>query len=286
VWLKLKPVHNALRAVVNPVLAQVLEDCAKNPQAAPALEPLSHRVPALLAEAKRSDLAKFAEVRGEGNRVKPVPSLIPIELFNARLQAALRLPALRAPWPESAQSVLPVAADADADLGNRKAAWGTVLAWCALEAIGLQADAHEPESTAAKLFDALRLREPLAHSFAACGLSGDEQWRSAARLRASFAHSAHPIAPYSWIRDPDVAWLIGLHEHEGVSYVVKEHLERLMWWMALPSLLDVAAEPNVDTERLAAIFNEIDLILRAIEEGGYRVDSLEEAARLEGKRVE
>jgi GTPase len=71
-----------------------------------------------------------------------------------------------------------------------------------------------------------------------------------------------------------------------VSYVVKEHLERLMWWMALPGLLDVAAEPNVDTERLAAIFNEIDLILRAVQEGGYRVESLEQAARLEGKGLE
>jgi hypothetical protein len=301
VWLKLKPLHKALRDVVDPVLAQALADCARSTQAAPSLPPslretMSHRLQALLAEAKRSDSRKYAEAAGDGDRAKPASSAILVERFNARLQAALRLstlgmaPGLR--WPESAQDVLPIAANR---LDNRattdapwppQAIWGTVLAWCALEAIGLQANAHEPETAAARLFDSLRLREPLAQSFEACGLTGDEQWRAAARLRASFAHAARPTAPYSWIRDPDVAWLIGVHDHEGVSYVVKEHLERLMWWMALRNLLEITAEPKVDPERLIAVVDEIELVLRPIQESGYRVDSMEEAARLEGKRLE
>ena len=36
-------------------------------------------------------------------------------------------------------------------------------------------------------------------------------------------------------RDPDVGWLTGLHESDGVSYFAKEPYEALMWWLQLPA---------------------------------------------------
>lgn len=125
------------------------------------------------------------------------------------------------------------------------------------------------------MFDVLRLRGPLAEAFGRCGWSGEEKWRAAARLRAAFAHSVHPRSPHRWIHDPDVAWLIDVHQHDGVSYLVKEHFERLLWWMALRDLLNCAAESRPELEQLAAISDGVKLILSSVAKGGYRVEALE-----------
>jgi hypothetical protein len=44
-----------------------------------------------------------------------------------------------------------------------------------------------------------------------------------------------------WIGDPDAAWLTGVNEYQGKRYFVKEPFEQLVWWMALPALIDLAA---------------------------------------------
>ena len=67
--------------------------------------------------------------------------------------------------------------------------WGTLLAWCALEALGRACDPAEPDRAAVRLFESLRLREPMADAIAALGLEGEERWRAAARVRAAFAHA-------------------------------------------------------------------------------------------------
>ena len=36
------------------------------------------------------------------------------------------------------------------------------------------------------------------------------------------------IAPFSWLHDPDMAWLIGVHSYEGVRYFNKELFEQLL----------------------------------------------------------
>ena len=50
------------------------------------------------------------------------------------------------------------------------------------------------------------------------------------------------LAPALWL-DPDVRWLTGVHEAEGHAYLVREQYEELLWWLLMPSLLRVAAEP-------------------------------------------
>jgi hypothetical protein len=159
-----------------------------------------------------------------------------------------------------------------------------VLGWCAVEALGrLQSPPH-PEAAAAVVFDALRLREPLAQAFAVPDAPAEHHWRWAARLRAAFAHSSRTSAPFSWIHDPDVAWLIGVHQHEGVGYFNKEHFERLLWWMALPDLLDIAQEEHPDPGKLDLVREEIAERAQMAARGGYKVEMLEELAALGGMR--
>jgi hypothetical protein len=47
-----------------------------------------------------------------------------------------------------------------------------VFIWCVLELLAESIDAEKPEHAALDLFDRLRLREPLAHSFLALDSRG------------------------------------------------------------------------------------------------------------------
>jgi hypothetical protein len=273
--LRLKPVHAALRAVVDPALAQGLANCvAINEQtqvlsgASSLLETIDEGILGLLAEVKL-----VTRNGGSERHASSVDREAKAQrILRARIEAALNLAAGKTglKWAAESCDVLPLG---DFSGRQRIDVWSSVLGWCALEAIGHAYNPLEPEAAAEQLFDTLRLREPLAEAFALHGLSDDERWRAAARLRASFAHSSRPVSPGSWIHDPDVAWLIGVHQYEGVSYVVKEHFEHLIWWMALRDLLDAASGPQLDHDRLVTITDEINRLLRTVQEDGYRVDA-------------
>jgi hypothetical protein len=255
------------------------------------LDDAARRVRVLLEEARRYAAGPSAEEAGltparhwRGNPDRAALS------FRTRLQAALRLPHLEryssAEWPSEAQAVLPAGATPAKETPG---IWGTVLAWCSLEALGLVQDPIHPQQAAAELFDGLHLREPMAECFATLGLAGEDRWRAAARVRAAFAHcdwapgldrdASRPTAPYSWLHDPDVAWVIGVHEHEGVRYFNKEQYERLLWWMALRALLTMAEQPRPDPEKLYALERQLQARATIAAQGGYRVEALLESSR-------
>ncbi|HTC95458.1 MAG TPA: alpha-amylase family glycosyl hydrolase [Terriglobales bacterium] len=289
--LQLKPVHDALRAVVDPALAEALADCVAKPESTAnkarilsVLETARHRTGLFLAETRRYVAS------GSG---KPA-GLMPDEkwsgdqeaaeqVFIEQLGAALRLATLQdqdedpdelPPWPAEARAVLPVG---ESERPQAIAIWSTMLAWCSVDALGHLQNPAEHESASARLFDALRLRDPLGAGFAAAGLVDDERWRAAARLRASFAHSSLAIAPFNWLHDPDVAWVVGIHKYEDVSYLVKEQFERLLWWMNLRTLLEIAAIQPPDVEKLISVQKQIKVRMLAAEDAGYRVETLEQA---------
>ena len=171
--------------------------------------------------------------------------------------------------------------------------WGTLLAWCALEALGRACDPADPDRAAVRLFESLRLREPMADAFAVLGLEGEQRWRAAARVRAAFAHAvwapgaaplaARPAAAYAWLDDPDVAWLIDKHEYEGAHYFRKESFERMVWWMALRALLAIAAAPRPDLEAARALERSLTERLRAAEAAGWRVEAFLEPPEPPGR---
>jgi len=273
----------------------------------PGIEEISRRARALLTEAGRFASGAAGQAAGLGPlREWSGDMETAIHGLELRLEAALRLPTLEpcfaAPWPAEARAVLP---SADGQAADAAAIWGTVVAWCGLEALGqfqsgrtvpqVRAaraggeDPNAPERAAAAIFDALRLREPMAEAFERLGLAGEERWRAAARVRAAFAHASwapgfEPVsqtstAAFSWLHDPDVAWVIGVHEHEGVRYFVKEPFERLLWWLALRALLALAAEPRPDSDKVRALERELEARTRAAAEIGYRVEALLESGR-------
>jgi hypothetical protein len=209
------------------------------------------------------------------------------ELLRKRVQELQRIPALvksfKSAPPKHCANLLPSGA-------TEVSAWGAALAWILLEVAGRVASPDDPEHYSMLLFDHARLRQPIADALEKLGAHGEDRWRVAARLRFSFAHaaSAHKFrqtpgrssAPLSWLNDPEVAWLIGSNEHEGVRYFNKEQFEQLLWWMALRPLMEIAEEEQPDTTELQELESEMERRCKLASSVGYRMEGLLESGNV------
>ena len=308
--IELRPIHQALRGIVNPELARKLArtaHAAAKSESAERVEEakdvrgtrgepelgahslladLESRVSALLEEVGRFRESEGAAAAGFKMDPPAKGSLSVAAIhFRSRLEAALRLPPLEgqfaAPWPPEARSVLPSRTPDPANV----AVWGTILAWAVIEALGHLVEPATPNAAAVRLLDVLRLRQALASSFKELGLPEEEAWRAVARIRASFEHPSwyeavgmldgrsHPPR-LSWLADPEVRWLIGAHEHDGVKWFGREDYMRLIWWMALPDLLRLASSPSPDRAKLRALETRLSEMVREAEACGYRLDQV------------
>jgi hypothetical protein len=86
--------------------------------------------------------------------------------------------------------------------------------------------------------------------------------------------TAQPIIPPALWSDPDVRWLTGIHTAEGHDYLLRESYEELLWWLLLPRLLRVAAEPTPARAAVAQMVGAINEALANAEAAGYRLDVL------------
>jgi glycosidase len=263
--LVLEPLHAALRGVLDPALVASLGSGVGS------RADVADRVRAFLAAAhdvvKRSPDVTPGECRGDVRSA--------VEAFEKRFDAAMNIAGLEArfasPWSSDVRSLFEP---------HNVAALGAVLGWCALEALGRACDPANASESAAGLFDSLRLRSVLAEAEGRLGLEGEDCWRAAARVRVALAHArsapgaalamADRAPALDWLRDPDAAWLTGVHEYEGVQYFVKEPFERLVWWMALPALLQLAADASQSPDGVRALARSIAACMDGAAAVGYR----------------
>ena len=197
--LELRPVHEALKAALDPSLIRMLAENVEYPPAAGALATRANikaqnsafdriwdSCAALLTPALNS-YARFLGGRPDYHAVK-AEALAPS--FRRMLRDASRLPALESffasKWPAGARRVLP----AEHPQLPATALWGPVVAWSILQILaqaarnsGAGASANSAQA-ALDIFDRLRLREPLAQAFHALGLDGEKGWQGAARIKA------------------------------------------------------------------------------------------------------
>jgi glycosidase len=270
--LMLEPVHAALRAVLDPALIASLGSPSRTEraEAAPSAADAGDRARALLIAARELSRRNPDVTLGElGGDIESA-----VRAFAGQLDAALRIGGLEArfesPWPGDARALF--AAD-------HAAALGTLIAWCALEALGRVRDPSNAPDAAARLFDALRFRGVVAEAAGRLGLEREECWRAAARVRVALAHArsaptaaARALRPAAlgWISDPDAARLTDVNEYEGVRYFVKEPFATLVWWMAIPALLQLAADPSPSPEGVRALERNIAAYMDAAAAVGYR----------------
>jgi glycosidase len=283
--LRLRPIHQAFRELTALKLAEALaeivcmsEGAVRARELEATLETVAQRATELLEQTQRYISSSAAAIAGlTAPKDWRLHHRLARQAMLDRLHAAARVSSVSRKdglrWPSEARTILPV----DQPGMEEPSVWTAILGWCAVEALGCLFDSKHREVAAARLFDALRLREPLAHSLTATGIEGEEKWRAAARIRATFAHSLRSSAPYAWIHDPDVAWAMGVHQYEGVTYVVKEHFERLLCWMGMRGMLDAASGQPPAAEELSLIADEIAARVAAMEKAGYRVEALDDS---------
>ncbi len=191
--LELRPVHDALCALLDPATLSLLADAAEVPQPAMgvAAPKVSAKPPTAFferASVRFEELVKAAaSAHARSTGTKPVaisahPESVTPE-FRKLLRTAARITALEplfpTPWSTTARHILPSA--------NPKvpaaALWSPVLAYCALKVLAEAIDPQKSSQIALELFDRLRLRAPLAHAFNGLGFEGDQGWRAAARIK-------------------------------------------------------------------------------------------------------
>jgi hypothetical protein len=207
------------------------------------------------------------------------------------------------PWTAAARRVLP----SHSPQCIATAIWGPAFFQCVLDLLAESLDVETPARTALDLFDRLRLREPLAHSFAALGLEGEASWRAAARIKVALLVAgersvpipearvqkntrrakpgkkktatpvpSNPVSsnafwPAALWQDEDLRWLTGTHESEGKTYFVKECYEELLWWLILPVLRRLAAEAVPAHPEIAELSQGIKGALEDAADAEYRL---------------
>jgi glycosidase len=277
--LELAPLHAALAALLEPDLLHAFSGPETEAQFFRIPKaPAGSVAPEFLLKLEQANTRFFHEAnRAHARRMRlgDSPETNPAEAWLALrelVRAAVNLPGLEAgfakPWSADARAVLPSASPRV----SATVVLAPVLAWCVLqtlaESMGPEApapDDHRPDDSGAvalSLIEQLRLREPLARAFMRLGIQDEDGWRAAARLRALFlARSATmsrgleaPAAGYPrpfW-RDPDVHWLLGVHQADGHLYFHKELHEQLLWWTQLPELVKIAGKSKPALVPLAA----------------------------------
>ncbi|SFR97593.1 Glycosidase [Granulicella pectinivorans] len=235
--LRLRTVEEAIGRLLHSSNIDRIVDAAHGDIKPETLEPIEHAATEL-----------FAAVKSLGETVAPPSS------FAATLKAILALPLVKIPTEGSEVThVLPMG----------RAAESSVQLWAPVLAYNILLHLAPKPAKRIELFDRLELRSALASAFAALGISHENTWRAAARVRlllgieTTTGHACHQETFWS---DPDVQWLAGFNESEGRIYFNKESVEQLFWWMSLPLLTIrptpddvIALQQQLRTLRTAAI---------------------------------
>jgi len=308
ILLELEPVHAAIRSLLDPELVRQIAQFAEQPPLTIPAERKSSRERKEFIEAiwTRFDLFYQAAQQAPQSLIGELkidwpPAETLAGGFRDCVRHAIQIPTLETlfpqPWPVAARRVLPSQSPRDRAI----TLWGPVFAWCVIDCVASSIHPDDPNGVGLELFDRLRLREPLAHAFSALGAEGEASWRDAARLRvllrsraaqdqstAGLAGLAQPATserqptrseknipfPTALWSDPEVRWLMGVHEAEGRNYLVKEPFEELLWWFQLPELLKLAAMASPDRAIADRIVKTVEDAIAVVEASGYQPDKM------------
>jgi hypothetical protein len=296
--LQMKPVHDALYALLDPALVRAFVEESQRPKADEAPSPTKKGKsqeesisPTVSEWVKRTLmlLDQSCAALGTPTHDKPAASEVELGALYTRLLQLPRLEAeFSAPWPEAAREVLPSASPGT----NGGAILAPVLAYAALQWMLPRVHLH---TSATESFDRLHLRKVLAKSFQALQVEGEDSWRLAARVRLllslldkpsvaplrseslaeaathiSTAHGTVETLVHLMESDPDVRWLTGVHDSAGVTYFIKEGYEQTLWWLQLPKLISPAINPDA----LTMVAEEAKLACDHAEKVGYDLEKL------------
>ncbi len=322
--LQMKPVHDAVYALLEPSLMRALAEESQQLDAAAKASPVpvtqastkpssSVTEPGVVNELVRRTLAVLTasyKVLGAHQPKQQPESAASASnaatgsekeaqaMLQRSYAALLRLPLLEAefstPWPEPAREVLPnISPRTNAGAIVAPAVSVIALRWL------LPRLKQAAQEKAENGFETLHLRKVLAKAFKALQIEGEDSWRAAARVRLLLPDASKPANPKALKTpnerisqlvdlmgtDPDVRWLTGVHPAADTTYFIKEPFEQLVWWLQLPRLLDASDDGTPDSRTLKQVAEEAAFGHAAAVSAGYDLHKLAEALAPPAKPV-
>ena len=128
------------------------------------------------------------------------------------------------------------------------------------------------------------------------GLDEHSAGRAVEAIKIMVSHQHWYSTPYSkneralkilenWLKDSDIQSYLGVNRYQGVLWFNKESFEQLLWWMYIVAVIELYPEANEETDlasipgEILACYNIIRKLGQAVEDSGYQVELLLEAAR-------
>jgi glycosidase len=295
--LQMKPVHDALYALLDPSLvrsfaqeSQKVAAQAAVPKTAALKKGETETAPPVVIDLVKRTLVLLEESQKMLGLVVSSGAKAAQAELQALYARLLRLPSLEAAmpvWPEAARDVLP----STSPRANGGAIVAPAIAAVALRWMLPQLHSDPPA------FERLHLRKVLAKAFQALQVEGEDSWKLAARVRLLLhpdpsavpavrpartslpEAAAHPSQIHGTLdkladrmeHDPEVRWLTGVHRAGETKYFVKEPFEQLVWWMQLPKLLSAVR----DSKMLTRITDDAAYAIKQAAAAGYDFEKLQ-----------
>jgi hypothetical protein len=260
VTLELAPLHDTLVTLLHPDLvmelasvSEPLPACGQEERESTPAAQLMQRIEALSWRFANEAFAIYGRKTGTTVQVSEKDLWL---VVCRQVHAVKNLANLEAefskPWSREARMILP---SASSEL-HPSAVWGPVLGFALLQGLAEAFGGKNTAATGLALFDRLRLREAFARAYVGGGEITQDGWRAAARVRLAFlAQTLVPAKkaqeevfaglPTELWKDGDARWLLHVNESDGEEYFNKELHEQMLWWLQLPSLLELASAAPV-----------------------------------------
>ncbi|MBU0494280.1 MAG: alpha-amylase [Chloroflexi bacterium] len=203
-----------------------------------------------------------------------------------KLESALQLPTLDSRYElEDAAAVAAAIARVQAQIDD-DAAWGTLLGWLFIHALG-QVDAGTDAAQQSRSWlDEWLLGRIIAGTLRDLGFDEGAAWRSVAAIKCLINHQnwceAEPAGAYpvlaDWLKDSDVQGFIQVNRYRDVLWFNHESFEDLLGWMLVVAAVTIAADPARPADEvapaIAACYEVVRQLEQAEEESGYQVARL------------
>jgi hypothetical protein len=292
----LRPVHYPFRELVNARLFRRLIDAREsaNQRDSKKREELADEVEQkmahLLREVKQlTGGTALSAVEGSGDE-----AVIAREV-RQKLEAILQLPILASRFPLPRSRKYKWATEyLQTGLRDDPAAWPTLLGWLFTHALGQVVDEADFEQISRSWIDEWLLGKIVAGALRDLGLDEGAAWQAVATIKILTSHQrwfemqapkkkrAYQVLE-SWLKDDEVQQFLQVNRYRGVLWFNKEAFEQLLWWMLLPAVVTVSADPLRPpaevAQEIVALYDVVKKLQRAEEESGYQVERLLEVVK-------
>jgi glycosidase len=167
--------------------------------------------------------------------------------LRAMLCSAAQLPALAKTFSSDWPAQSRPVLPGNAAATRLERTWAPILAWIVVRSLP---EYCIPNGDRIELFDRLLFRAMLADLFASMGMAGESSWQAAAEVRLLLSQAIAPAAIHCealWT-EPDVRWLAGVNQAGGITFFNREQFEELLTWLQLPALLQIAQTKSTQAD--------------------------------------